>query len=198
MKSEYILCCSPGSSALVSLIALEECGVYFDVEYARDYQPVPVLNAPRGVISENIAIVSYLARRHPKSRMLPSYNSYSQAQALSLMSWCASSLDSILDRIHMAARVCDMSVAQKRVRELAMGELGTQLDIAETRLEGGPWLLGRSWSIADTYLYWVWSRSSDIGFNEYQFPRLARHASQVLVRPSTQRALKFRAVAAAA
>lgn len=205
MNSEYILYHVPGSSSQVSLIALEESGACYELHRAdeinenaaqctaEEFNPrrwVPVLRAPKGLISENIAIIVYLAQRHPKAKLLPSsYNIYTQSRALSIMSWCGSALDATLGRFLPEAPASRLP-AEQRLRQLALEELASQFVLAEQYLQAGPWLLGATWSMADAYLFWAWTRARGLATSFGRFPRLAEHAARMRERPATQRALE--------
>ena len=206
---------APGASSRVSLIALEECGVPYGmvpvaVLAGEARQPeylalnpkgkVPLLRTPQGWLTENIAIVTYLDAMHPQACLLPAHNPWVQAQAMSLIAWCASTLHPMIYRLRMTARVCDIEASQPRVKELALGELAAQLNVAEARLAASdsPWLMSAAWCMADTYLYWVWSRAIICGIEPTQFPRIAGLVELVLARPATQRAIAREAAAAPA
>jgi glutathione S-transferase len=204
MTSEYTLYHVPGSSSQVSLIALEESGACYELHHVDEVDGqgpehshvelnkrrcVPMLRGPKGLISENIAIVLYLAQRHPKARMLPSYNLYTQSKALSIMSWCGTALDATLTRMPPQLPG-GLAFADQRLRQMAIEELDAHLLVAEQYLAEGPWLLGATWSMADAFLFWAWSRAREAVPMQAKFPRLVEHAARMRARPSTQRALE--------
>jgi glutathione S-transferase len=86
MSHHIVLHFAPGSCARVPLIALEEAGAPFEtrlVAYmAGDHRKpeflalnppgkVPVLEIDGEVLTQNGAILTYLARRHPEAGLLP-------------------------------------------------------------------------------------------------------------------------------
>ncbi|WP_119155344.1 glutathione S-transferase family protein [Caldimonas tepidiphila] len=195
---------SPGACSRVSLIALEEAGATYRAQPVvlargehstaefRSLNPkgrVPVLVTGEGVLTETVAILAWLAQRFPAAALLPASDPWAQAQALSLLSWCASGLHPLIFRARMPQRVCDLPDAAGRVQALACAELAAQLQVAEDRLECGPWLAGARWSVADAYLFWAWGRACDAGIAPEAFPRLREHAGRMALRPSVQRAL---------
>lgn len=200
---------SPGACSRVSLIALEETGAPYRAQpvlLARGEHRtpdflrinpkgrVPVLQTGQGVLTETVAILAWLAQRFPAAGLLPVSDPWAQAQALSLLSWCASGLHPLIFRTRMPQRVCDLPEGAGRVRalaceELACEELAAQLQVAEARLVSQPWLAGVQWSVADAYLFWAWGRACDAGLSPDSFPRLSVHAQRMALRPSVQRAL---------
>lgn len=196
---------SPGACSRVSLIALEETGASYRAQAVAlprgehrtpeflGLNPkgrVPVLATPEGVLTETVAILAWLAQRFPAAGLLPVSDPWAQAQALSLLCWCASGLHPLIFRARMPQRVCDLPDSAPRVQELACAELAGQLRIAEARLTGQPWLLGAQWSAADAYLFWAWGRARDAGLAPGDFPALAAHAQRMDERPAVQRALQ--------
>lgn len=212
MPADYTLWFSPGACSRVSLIALEACGADYELRHVPLAQgankeaaylalnpkgKVPLLETSLGLLSENVAIVSWLDSRHPQAGLLPPHNPWQRVQALSLMSWCASTLHPMIYRVRMTARIHDDAATHGQIKALALAELAAQMQVAEQRLEAGPWLMGEAWSMADPYLFWVWSRGTESGLDKTRYPRVAAHAERLAARPEVQRALAREAAAAA-
>ncbi|MGE3989495.1 glutathione S-transferase family protein [Pseudorhodoplanes sp.] len=92
---------SPGACSMASHITLQEIGVPFErtaVDFNQNAQKSPEYLAinPRGkvpallidhqVVTENTAILTYLAKRFPEARLLPE-DSLREAQCISQMAW---------------------------------------------------------------------------------------------------------------
>jgi glutathione S-transferase len=204
---------APGTCARVSLIALEETGHPFEtrvVAFMRGdhrapdflaHNPagkVPVLIAEGVAITQNIAILTYLARRFPEARLLPVATDNESATALlSRLAWFSADLHPIVTRIRMPQLICDQPAAMARVREMACEAMKFQLTGLERSLQQQPWVLGSQWSVLDGYLYWVWFRITGAGFDAAPFPAIAAHALRMEARPAVQRALQREAGAQA-
>ncbi len=207
--AEFELHHSPGACSRVSLIALEEAGVAVTLHRVslrdgdqrtpafRRLNPkgkVPVLLTGGRVLTETVAILAFLAQRFPEARLLPvgdlAGNPWASAQALSLLSWCSSGLHPLVTRLRLPQRFCDRPDAPARVMELARLEMAEQLAVAEGYLAERPWILGAAWSAADAYLFWIWGRCIEAGFDPVAHPRLADHARRMHQRPAVQRALR--------
>ncbi len=201
---------SPGACSRVCLIALEEAGAQYTTHRvllaSGDHKQasfqklnpkgkVPVLVVGRRVLTENIAILTFLAQRYRHANLLPIGKSWTQVDALSFLAWCASGLHPLVTRLRLPQRFCDLPGAADRVRSIAREEMIAQLAIAERRLEAQAWILGDKWSVADAYIFWVWARCPESGIDTTQFPMLRGHEKRSLARPAVRRALAREAMA---
>lgn len=206
MSSEAIvLHFAPGTCARVPLIALEEIGVPFETrlvafmkgEHRRpDFLArnpagkVPVLEIGSAVLTQNSAILAYLARRFPDAGLLPlTGHMLDEAKILSRLVWFSADLHPIVTRIRMPHFFCDLEGAPGRVRALGMEAMRFQLQSLERDLARQSWVLGANWSVLDAYLFWVWFRITGAGFDAADFPAIIDHHARMAARPATQRAL---------
>jgi glutathione S-transferase len=185
---------SPGACSRVTLIALEQAGAEYTShlvslkdgdQRAPDFRAlnpkgkVPVLETPQGILTENVAILVYLAGRYPQADLLPAASDWERATALSMLAWFASTIHPLLTMLRYPERFCDTAEAPGRVRTLAGQQLQDQVQVAETRLQTQRWLLGERWSVADAYLFWSWGRCAESGVDPRRFPRLADHHARM-------------------
>lgn len=178
---------SPGSSSMAVHIALHEVGVDFErrlVSLARQDQHSPdylVLN-PEGKVptllidghpplTEVAAILYYLARRYPEARLWPEGGLEAEAQAISWMSFLAST-------VHPARRI-----GVERWREV--------FGIAEGRLRGREWTVER-YSIADIHLFRLfWRFVNSVKPEPGDFPGLWAHYERMMARPAVRRTIEI-------
>src|SRR5438477_2209507 len=177
---------SPGSSSMAAHIRLQEIGVDFDsglVSLAKGEQhkaeylavnpeaKVPTLLIDGRPLTEVAAILYYLAKRFPEAGLWPTGGLEAEAQAISWMSFIAST-------IHPARRI-----GPERWREV--------FGIAERRLAGSEWTVGR-YSIADIHLFRLyWRFVNSLNPNVGDFPGLSAHYERIMARPAGQRTLKI-------
>ena len=98
---------SNGSCSLASHIALEEAGATFAAERVNlregeQKKPaylavnpkakVPALVVDEGAITENPAIMSYVADTHPAAKLLAPAGEFARAKAQEWLAWCASTV----------------------------------------------------------------------------------------------------------
>ncbi|MFO0748565.1 MAG: glutathione S-transferase family protein [Myxococcota bacterium] len=202
--SHLALYFSPGACSRVAMIALELLGLPFEsrlVRFARGEHRSPAFLAvnPKGkvpalvvdgrALTENVAILMWLARTHPDGGLLPLGRSeWDDAQVLSDLAWCASNIHALVTRVRMPVLVSDQPESHARVRAVASAQLALNLQVLEDRLADAPWLLG-AFSGLDAYAYWCLWRSIDGGFDATAFPRLRDHLARCEAREDVCRAL---------
>jgi len=200
----YIVYFAPGACSRVVLTALEQVGITYQAkpvllankeQFLPAFQAinpkgkVPCLVTQDGVLTEVIAICQYLHQCFPEAGLLPS-SGYIQAQALAFLSWCASTLHPCIYRLRMTGRIHPDASTHGAIQQAAKEELSQQLNVAEQHLnDGRTWLLGDHWSIADSYLLWVWQRALQSGLSETNWPLLHRWATLSQAHLAWQNAL---------
>jgi glutathione S-transferase len=176
---------APGSSSFAIHIALHEIGVPFEAKpmsfkrddlRAPDYLKlnpegkVPTLIVDGRPLTEVAAILYYLAKRFPDAGLLPRDDIEADAQALSWMSFIASTLHP----------------ARRRGLDYAREVYA----IADRRLGGG-WALGY-YSIADIHLFRLyWRFANSLKPAPETFPNLTAHYARMMARPAVQRTIEI-------
>ena len=204
---------APGACSRVPLITLEEIGQPFDTQLVTfmkgehrspDYLAlnpagkVPTLLVDGQPLTQNVAMLSFLARSFPGAGLLPfSGDLLGDARLVRQLSFFSADLHPIVTRIRLPQFFCDVAGGPERVRELADAAMSLQLGSLDSRLATWPWLLGDAWSVLDAYLYWVWFRITGAGFPGEKFPNIAAHAKRMEERPAVSRALAREAQAEA-
>ena len=195
---------APYTCARVTAIALEEAGVEFETQLVRFVRgehksaafkarnpkgKVPALEIDGDVLTENVAILTYLAERFPHAALLPEpASALERAHILADLCFCSSTLHPLVTRIRMPMFFAgpDNAVAVKLTAEHAMDDY---FALVEDRLSAGPWWYGERWSAMDAYLYWVFWRVEGAGYDVSRYPRFIAHARANEQRPAVQRAL---------
>ncbi|WP_226635018.1 glutathione S-transferase family protein [Novosphingobium profundi] len=204
---------APGTCARVTLTALEETGEPFETSLvsfmAGDHRSpeylalnpagaVPTLETADGVITQNSAILWYLARKYPSANLLPAMTSpAAEAAMISQLGQCASDLHPAVSRMAVPFLFAATPQAQDELRASATERLKFLLAIREDRLGNSDWLLGADWSVLDSYLGWAWFRITGAGFDPSPFPAIAAHYRRLHDRPAVQHALAREAAAQA-
>ena len=179
-----ILYFAPGSSSMAAHIALHEVGAPFESRpmsfKKNDMQSpdflklnpdgkVPTLLIDGRVLTEVAGILFYLAKRFPEAGLLPPDDIEAEAQAVSWMSFIASTL-------HPA-------------RQKGIDHARAVWAIADQKLGAG-WALGERYSIADIHLFRLyWRLFNSLKLTPGTFPNLDAHYARMMARPAVMRTI---------
>lgn len=208
MTHSITLYYSPGACSLAPHIALEEAGIAFEpvridfgetqqrsAEYLR-LNPkgrVPALADGAFVVTENPAVLRYIARLRPEAGLWPE-DPREDARCLEWLAWGSSGLHVTYAHIRRAERYATGEEAKANVsakgrestREI-WAAVETKIAAAETE-----WAAGAHYSVADPYLFtfWTWGRGQLLGYDmPKDFPAWTAHAHRMAARPAVQRAM---------
>jgi glutathione S-transferase len=207
--TEMTLYFAPDSCPRVPLIALEEIGHPYTLEVVAltkgqhrspEYLAVnpkgkvPTLMVNGEPLTENVAILTWLAERFPYASLLPMFeDSLARARVLADLVYCASGLHPIVTRLRTPQFFCDTPDGTRRVFEMAEAAMRPNFALIDARLAKTRWWYGERWSIVDAYINWIWFRVSGTEFDASGFSNLARHDEEMKQRPAVKRALSINA-----
>jgi glutathione S-transferase len=182
----------PGASSMAVHIALHEIGVPFEarpVSLAKNETRTPAFLAvnPAGKVptllvdgtplTEVAGCLFYLAKRFPGARLLPRDDIAAEAQAVSWMSFIAST-------VHPARRQGLDHVTE--VWSLANRKLGASRDVSK-----GGWALG-AYSIVDIHLFRLYWRMINVPRpHPGGLANLDTHYATMMARPAVQRTIEI-------
>ena len=195
---DLILYHMPGACSRVTLIALEEAGIDYEdrgVALLRGAQrepaylavnsrgKVPSLAVDGAVITESPVILSYLAKRHPEARLLPTTGDpIADLAGLSDLIWCAGTLHPLAHRVF---RPDSYTTGQSAgVAEVAIEQLGVLAGWISNRIAPDTWWYGAEWSIVDTYMAWCFALAAQFGFPIVSYPAIEALRHRIEARPS--------------
>jgi glutathione S-transferase len=188
---------SSGSCSLASHIILEESGAKFETQRlnlreGEQRKPeflklnpkgkVPTLQLDDGqVLTENPAIISWLADTHPDAQLLPRPGELARARAQEWLAWCASAIHPSFGALFVAART------KTQPDETQRATVQSNLDLFDRLLSGKRFVLGDSFSAADAYtiVFFLWAKSFSLQTGENH----KRAVQALLERAGVQRAL---------
>lgn len=191
---------SPGACSLAAHTVLEEIGAPYEAQAVNlregeQKQPtylainpkgaVPALATEHGVLTENVAILNYLAAKHPEAGLAPLNDVYATAQLTSFNGFLGSSVHPAIGKLTFSRPPME-GEARAQQQDLTL----SKLRLLEDSLFVGPWALGSKFTVADPYLmvFERWARQGGV-LDAASFPRLNDHLDRVQQRPATQRAL---------
>ncbi len=194
---------APGACSIAAHIVLEEIGLPFEarpvsLRKGQQYEPgylainprgkVPALTTADGIVTENVAILTYLADHAPEKGLLPR-DGFARAQALSWLGFLTSDLHGSYGPLFAPQRFVDGEEGQAALKEKARARLAANLADVDGRLAGRDWALG-DFSVVDAYLYpfFHWAKTY-MGFDMAPYANYSAHHAHMQARASVQRVL---------
>ena len=195
---------SPGACSLVPHIALEEAGAEFtplripiadgghlSAEYLaiNPHARLPALETERGVITENIAVLNFIADRFGADGSVPRGDAYQAARCNELLGWFSSSVHIAFAEVWRGGRFTDDESLWPALEAGGRKVLAQQFDEIE-QLSGEDWLVPGSFSAADGYALVFFRWGKRIGFDMGRYPSWAALSARVLERAAVARAIE--------
>jgi glutathione S-transferase len=203
MNEKLQLYYSPGACSLAPHIALEEAGAEFDPirvvlaqgehlkpEYLaiNPHSRVPALGTDRGVITENIAVLNFIADEFSAPGSVPRGDAFAAAKCNELLGWFASSVHIAFAEIWRGVRFTDDESVWPALEAGGRKALAGQFGEIEA-LCGESWLVHDSFSAADSYALVFFRWGKRIGLDMTHYSDWAALVQRILERPAVQRAL---------
>ncbi len=189
------------SCSLATHIALEEAGadyVFKRVDTAAGEQRtpdylkinpkgrVPALATDEGILTENVALLQYVAQAFPKAKLSPS-DAFGMANLNAFNSYLSSTVH--VNHAHKL-RGSRWSDDPAVVEKLKIKVPQTMTDCAvmiENEFLATPWVLGTQYSTGDCYLHVITNWMIGDGVDLAKFSKLTAHHNAMLARPAVQR-----------
>ena len=149
---------------------------------------VPALGTDQGTITENIAILNYVADLFGSEGSVPNGNPLAAARCNERLSWFASSVHIAFAQVWRAERFTDDKSVWEAIQAGGRNVLAQQFAEIEA-LCGDGWLVPGHFTAADSYAltFFRWGRR--IGLDMSAFPSWTALCGRILERPSVERAL---------
>jgi glutathione S-transferase len=192
-----------GTVALASHIALEEVGAEYEAvrvdvlggEQTRaEYLAInpkgrlPALVTERGVLTETVAILAFVAQSFPQARLAPS-EPWAFAQAQAFNAYLATTVHVAHAHWRRGYRWADEESSFADMRRKVPQTMAACFTLIEEQLFKGPWVLGEQFSVCDGYLFTIadWLERDEV--DPRRFPRVHEHRERVRARPTVRKVL---------
>ncbi|TAJ71638.1 MAG: glutathione S-transferase [Phenylobacterium sp.] len=194
---------SLGSCSLASHIALEEAGADYEavrtnVRAGEQLKPeylainpkgrVPALVTEQGVLTENVAILAWIAQTFPQAKLAPT-DPWAFAQAQAFNSYLASTVHVAHAHRHRGYRWADEESSFEDMRRKVPQTVGACFQLIEDEFLKGPYVLGEAFSICDGYLFTVADWLEGDGVDPRKFPKVYEHRERIRARPAVGKVL---------
>jgi len=193
---------SPGACSLAAHIVLEELGIAFEPvlvsladgdhkrpEYLRvnPKGQVPALNVDGKVLTETVAILTYLGGGYAERGLWPK-ETWKQAEALSLMAWLSSTVQIAAAGIWRASRFSSDAAAKDGINAAGKESLLKCYADIDKMLVGRSFAMGGQYGVCDAYLLVFYRWGNRLGIDmKTLYPVWTKHAMRVFSRPTVKR-----------
>lgn len=191
---------SRGACSLAPHIVLIQLGLPFTAEHVSlrtkmtkdglDYRSVnpkgqlPALELDDGrVLTENAAVLQYLADQAPESGLAPAAGTFARYQ---LMEW----LSYLSTEVHKRFSPMFMPGSTEQAREAAWASLAGPLTFLAGKVDGERYLMGAQFTVADAYLFAILNWIGFAKFTMNDWPSLHAYHARVAALPAVQEAMR--------
>ncbi|WP_430240857.1 glutathione S-transferase family protein [Neorhizobium sp. DAR64861/K0K2] len=201
---------TPGTCSRASHIALAESGLDYQVSLIRfaegeqrspaylDVNPkgrVPALVTDKGVLTETVALLAYIAQLVPEKNLVPLDDPFLFARMQAFNAYLSSTVHINHAHGRRGARWADSAASHADMIAKVPQTMRDSFALIENDLVEGAYVLGDTFSVADAYLFVMtgWLESDHVDMAE--FPKVAAHYRRIEMRPAVQKVLAEEAAA---
>jgi glutathione S-transferase len=173
---------SPGACSLASHIGLEETGAPYEAkptllakgehktEAYLKINPrgkVPALSVDGQIITENTAILTYLARRFAEKKLMPT-DPVEEARCIATMAWFSNTVHPSYQRCMRPERFAEGAAAQATVKETGRKSFWANCQEIDSMFQGKEWIMGSEFTLVDGYalVFYGWGARGGFPMNE--------------------------------
>jgi glutathione S-transferase len=195
---------APGTCALATHIALAEAGADYtaeriDFKTNQQQSPeylainpkgrVPALVTDRGVLTENVAMLAYIAQTYPKAKLAPSDDPFAFAEVQAINSYLSSTVHVAHSHKGRGYRWATEESSFADMKKTIPKSMAAVFGLLEQKMLKGPWMMGDTYTICDPYLFTVTGWLEGDGVDIATLPKVADHFKRMKDRPAVQKAL---------
>jgi glutathione S-transferase len=190
----------PGACSMAVDIALRESGQRFDAEKVdlakkqtetgEDYLQinpkgyVPALKLDSGeVLTEVAAILQYVADLKPETGLAPKAGSMERYR---LIEW----LNFISAEVHKTLGALFNPKITSEWKDNQVALFGRRCNFLASRLDGQPFLMGQSFTVADAYLFTILGWTSLFKLDLGKWPALGNYVARIAARPAVRETMQ--------
>ena len=202
----------PNACSLASHIALSEAGAEFeavrlDLKSGDQRKPeylavnpkgrVPALVTPRGILTESVVILGWVAQTYPQAHLRPEGDFFAFSEMQSFNLYLATTIHVTFAHLFRAERYADSESALAEIKAKVPSSLAMQWNLIEDRLsDGRPWVCGKQYTVADPYLYLFarWLERDGVGGSD-AMPLTRAHRARMQERTAVKKVLAAEMIA---
>jgi len=194
----------PGACSMASHIAIEETGAPYEAkpimlpkgeqktEAYLKINPrgrVPALAVNGTVLTENVAILTYLAKRFPEARLLPT-DLFEEMRCLSVMAWFSNFVHPSFAHIMRPERYSTDESAHATLKETGRKTFWANCQEIDRLIGDKDWLMGSQYTVSDPYALVFYAWGTRIGLPMTELEAYTGLKNRMLQRPAVRRTLE--------
>ncbi len=198
------LYCSPGACSLACHIALEEAGAAYAIEEIAVHRGetgtprylainphgrVPALDIDGAVLTENLAILIWIADTCPHAGLMPK-DMWEKARCIEFMAWIASTVHPAFARIVKPHRFCDDAGSHTALGEKAKADFWSYICEIDRMIGSGPWVTGERFGLCDANLLPFWGFARRMRLPMHEVAAFTGWKDRMIARPAVRRVLE--------
>ena len=195
---------SPGACSMASHITVEESGAKYEpqpVALAKgehktpDYLrinprgKVPALKTDDGVITENTAILTYLAKQFPQANLFPK-DTVGEARCISMMAWLSNTVHPCFTHIFRPERFSEDESAHAGIKEAGRKSFWANLQEIDSLVNGHQWMQGSQFTTCDPYALVFYGWGARVGMPVQELKNYTAWKDRMLQRPAVRKILE--------
>jgi glutathione S-transferase len=192
---------SPGACSLASHIGLEETGASYEAkpillakgqQRTETYQKinprgkVPALSVDGKVLVENTAILTYLGRRFPEKKLMPS-DPAEEARCIGTMCWFSSVVHPSYQRVNRPERFSESETAHAAVKENGRKSFWANCQEIDSMFKGNEWIMGKDYTLVDPYALVFYGWGVRGGFPMKELSAYTAWQERIMKRPTVKK-----------
>jgi glutathione S-transferase len=197
---------SAGACSLATHIALEEAGaeystIHVDLASGEQRKPdflkinpkgrVPVVVTEDGSLTENTALLLYVAQKFPGAGLAPLDDLHALARLQAFNAYLASTVHVAHAHKLRGSRWSDDAAAIETMKLKVAQNMTDCAATIEYEYLAGPWVMGKDYTVADAYLHVMTRWMLGDGVDLARFPKLSAHHEAMQQRPAVKRVMAF-------
>lgn len=194
----------PGACSMAAHVALEETGAPYEgiavnlrkgEQHAEPFKhinprgEVPVLKVGDEVITQSVAILTYVGREFPDAALLPR-ETIAEARCLSTLTWISCAVDPQFRRMARPERFVADEAARASVKAGAKEAYWARCQEIDAQLSSQPWLAGGQYTVCDPYALVYYGWASLFGLPVSELSAYSDLKDRLLMRPAVRRVLE--------
>lgn len=195
---------APGACSMASHIGLEESGAPYEtklISFANSEQrseaylkinprgKVPALSVDGTILTENTAILTYVAKRFPTAGLLPA-DLLAETRCISTMAWFSNIVHPSFTHINRPERFADDPAAHPALKETGRKNFWANLQEIDALLKGNDWIMGAQYTVCDPYALVFYGWGARINLPLKELASYTAFKDRMLRRPTVRKILE--------